>query len=236
MPRFGETTLTRPGDKVCAELNVLPPDQPPLPALIEPTSAPLVTNPVSEPLVKIAHPRITTLENYRLAGWAHASSGTWLRQSVFARLTRAVESLPHRWGMCVFDAWRPLELQAALYKAAYKDRTLQLGFVSTPDQSPHSPPPHLTGGAIDCSLTLDGIPFSLGSEFDDFYGPAHAAAFESEAGVNQKLRRWLYWTMHHAGFVILDTEWWHFEYGTRRWAGITGAEPLFGPAAPSNGP
>ena len=236
MPRFDHPTLTRPASEVCAELRGFPPDQAPLPSLFEPTYTPLVTAAVSEPLVAVEHPRIAALENYRLGGWAHAIDGCWLRRSAFERLSHAVESLPARWGMCVFDAWRPLELQAALYDAAYTDRTLPPGYVSEPEQSPKTPPPHLSGGAVDCSLTLDGIPLALGAGFDDFYGPTHAAALESEPGVDRELRRWLYWTMHDVEFVILDTEWWHFEYGTRRWAAITGAEPLFGPAAPSDQP
>ena len=39
--------------------------------------------------------------------------------------------------------------------------------------------------------------------------------------------------MTAAGFVVFDGEWWHFEYGTRRWGAVTGNAPLFGPAAAS---
>jgi len=35
--------------------------------------------------------------------------------------------------------------------------------------------------------------------------------------------------MRKAGFVVYDGEWWHFEFGTRRWAALTGSAPLFGP-------
>ena len=30
------------------------------------------------------------------------------------------------------------------------------------------------------------------------------------------------------GFVIFDREWWHFEYGTRRWPAITGQPAHYG--------
>ena len=36
--------------------------------------------------------------------------------------------------------------------------------------------------------------------------------------------------MTETGFVVLNCEWWHFEYGTRRWGAIRGNDPLFGPA------
>ena len=48
--------------------------------------------------------------------------------------------------------------------------------------------------------------------------------------IDRDLRRWLYWSMTEAGFVVLNCEWWHFEYGTRRWGAIRGNDPLFGPA------
>jgi D-alanyl-D-alanine dipeptidase len=193
---------------------------------------PPVLAPVDEPLVPVAHPRIQVLENYRSSGWIHATDGTWLRTSTMERLGAAAGSLPDRWGLCVFDAWRPLPLQAELYDAAYADSELPAGFVSEPIADPQLPPPHLTGGAVDCSLTVDNIALGLGAGFDDFTDIAHAGALKDQPGLDRDLRRWLFWTMHSAGFVILDCEWWHFEYGTRRWAALTGHEPLFGPSSP----
>ncbi|MFV2039721.1 MAG: M15 family metallopeptidase [Acidimicrobiales bacterium] len=231
MPRFDEPLLTRPGAVVCAELGCQVPAQLPLPAMIEADPMPLVTDPIDETLVAVHAPGVKVLENYRRAGWSQAHTGTWLRPSVLERLGAAARSLPERWGLCVFDAWRPLPLQAELYDAAYADPDLPRGFVSEPESDPAMPPPHLTGGTIDCSLMVDGIALGLGAGFDDFTARAHADALEASPGIDRELRRWLYWTMRAAGFVVLDCEWWHFEFGTRRWAGITGAEPLFGPAA-----
>ncbi len=191
-----------------------------------------VLAPIDEPLVRVQHRRIDTLENYWKAGWVHATDGTWLRGSTMDRLTAAVDSLPDRWGICVFDAWRSLELQSELFDVAYSDPRLPPGFISDPTPDPTRPPPHLTGGAIDCSLTVDGIALDLGVGFDDFSVRAHPDALREERGLDHDLRKWLYWTMRSAGFVILDCEWWHFECGTRRWAALTGRTPIFGPAAP----
>ena len=60
--------------------------------------------------------------------------------------------------------------------------------------------------------------------------------FDSGVGgltVLRELRRLLYRTMHDAGFVVLHCEWWHFEFGTRRWAAIRSERPRYGPAVPS---
>ncbi len=232
MPRFDEPKLTRDGADLVAELGLTIDERPPLPGLIEPAEFPRVDNPVTEPLVSVHHPRVATLSNYHRAGWNAAREGTWLRASALEQLGQAADSLPERFGLCVFDAWRPLDLQAELYESAYGDPGLPPGFVSPPDVDPATPPPHLTGGTVDCSLTIDGTPLGLGAGFDDFTDRARADSLEAEPGPNRELRRMLYWTMRRAGFILLDCEWWHFEYGTRRWAALTGNEPLFGPATP----
>jgi zinc D-Ala-D-Ala dipeptidase len=230
--RFDEPWLTRDGAEVVAELAIEVPEHPALPALIEPDPLPLVRHPSDAPLVELAHPRVMVLGNYQAAGWEHSRPDTWLRAETLERLGHAVDSLPDRWGLCVFDAWRPLELQAELHAAAYGHPGLPPGFVSPPDPDPRTPPPHLTGGTVDCSLTIDDIPLGLGAGFDDFTDRARTDALEAEPGPNRDLRRLLFWTMRGAGFVVLDCEWWHFEYGTRRWAAITGNDPLFGPTIP----
>ena len=232
VPRFDEPNLTRNGADVLAELRIDLTEYPPLPHLTEPTAFPPVTRPSSEPLVPLVHPRIEVLANYHLAGWQNAVPGAWLRESALHRLAQAASALPKRWGFCVFDAWRPLDLQAELYHAAYDHPGLPPGFVSPADPDPATPPPHLTGGTVDVSLTIDGIALGLGAGFDDFTDRARADALENEPGPDRTLRRMLYWSLQSVGFVVLDCEWWHFEYGTRRWAALTGNEPRFGPATP----
>ena len=104
--------------------------------------------------------------------------------------------------------------------------------MAEPIADPRTPPPHLTGGTVDLTLTLDGTPLALGTGFDDFTPEAYTESLEQTPGASRELRRLLYRAMRDAGFVVLHCEWWHFEYGTRRWAAITGNHPLYGPAAP----
>lgn len=189
---------------------------------------PFVTEPVDEPLVPIDHPRIVGLPAYLAAGWEHARPELVVRRGVLARLAAAAESLPATFGLCVFDAWRPLALQTELYEHAYGAAELPAGFLAPPSSDPTAPPPHLSGGSVDCSLTVDGIPLALGTAFDDFTPRAAADAIEAEPGVDRELRRLLYWTMRAHGFVVLTFEWWHFEHGTRRWAALTGGAPRYG--------
>jgi zinc D-Ala-D-Ala dipeptidase len=214
-------------------------DPAPLPKLIESIRTPLSETAANndEPLVSLQHRRVRLLSNYFHAGWEHAEPTGWLRAAAAKRVYAAADSLPDRFGLAVFDAYRPLLLQAELFNAAYSDSDLPPGFVAEPIAELTTPPPHSTGGTIDCTLTIDGIALSLGTAFDDFTDQAWTGALETDASsafdgstFDRDLRRLLYWTMHQVGFVVLDCEWWHFEYGTRRWAGINGAEAIYGRA------
>lgn len=205
--------------------------QPALPALVDPTPSP-VSDPDPEPLVPLAHRRIRVLSNYWHAGWDASLPATWLRAEAADRLGHVADNLPARLGLAVFDAWRPLALQAELYHAAYDEPGLPDGYVAYPNPDPTAPPPHVTGGTVDLTLTLDGAPLALGSGFDDFTALASTDALEATPGLARELRRLLYGAMRAGGFVVLHCEWWHFEFGTRRWAAIKGALPRYGPAEP----
>ncbi len=183
-----------------------------------------------ESLVQVTHSRIVTLETYRNDGWRGAHPGCFVREGVLDRLETAARLLPSKYGLAVFDAWRPMQLQRDLFQEAYLDPKLPEGFVELPSDDPATPPPHLTGGAVDVTLTLNGHTLYLGTDFDAFTPDAHTAAFEDTPGWVRETRRILFWTMKEAGFVVAANEWWHFEYGTRRWAGICGTEPLYSAA------
>lgn len=229
-PRFDLPVFARPADFVVVEAGVQVGAHPALPELIEPTDQPLAEITVDEPLVPLQDRNIRTLSNYWHAGWDSARPATWCRQGVAERLAQVASSLPPRFGLAVFDAWRPLKLQAELYEVAYADPELPAGFVSEPIEDPTMPPPHLTGGTVDLTLTIDGIPLALGGGFDDFTDAAHTASLENQPGPTRDLRRMLYWSMRSVGFIVLDCEWWHFEFGTRRWAAITGGPVRYGAA------
>lgn len=232
-PRFDRPVTTVPATQVLADLDLRLPDVDVLPALTEPDAYLPVVEPSAEQLVEVNHRRIRTLSNYWHAGWDCARPVTLLRSGAFDRLAAVAEALPDRFGLAVFDAWRPLDLQAELFHAAYTDPELPDGFVSPPNPDPTAPPPHLTGGTVDLTLTIDGIALAPEGGFDDFTDRAHADALESESGPGRDIRRMLYWAMRFQGFVVLQQEWWHFEYGTRRWAAITGTTPFYGPGIPT---
>jgi D-alanyl-D-alanine dipeptidase len=207
----------------------------PLPPVIDPENLPAVVadaagSPV--PLVPVVHRRIRNLATYWHAGWQTAEPGTWMRADAAELLYAAADALPDRYGFAVFDAWRPAALQREIYDAAYSDPALPAGFVTPPSIDPTTPPPHTTGGTVDLTLTWDGAPLALGTEFDDFTDAAALDTFEGTPTLVRDLRRTLFWAMVDVGFAPYPQEWWHFEYGTRRWAARLGVEPLYPAALP----
>lgn len=231
MPRFDPSDLLVPCADACEAAGIVIPDRAPLPACTEP-ECPVVVDACDEAMVEVDHPSIVTIPAYLLGGWVHARPDQWLRSAVHDRLCAAAESLPDGFGLAVLDAWRPLELQVELYAAATADPRVPPELIAPPSTDPCTPPSHLTGGAVDCTLTVDGTPLALGTGFDDLTALAHIGGIEAMPGPARALRRLLYWTMHQHGFVVFHAEWWHFEFGTRRWAAVTGSTARYGPTAP----
>ena len=241
-PSFSFAALTRRPEQVgldAARLADLVAAPAPMAALTVPDDIEPIGTPVplaEDPLVPVARPGVRSLGAYRGEGWPHTVEGAYLRRSVVERLARVAADLPQPFALAVFDAWRPLPLQAALFDSAYADPDLPPGFVAEADPDPTTPPAHLTGGTVDLTLSYDGIPLALGTPFDDFRSIAHADHFEHATPIDEAqrvvrdLRRLLVAAMGAEGFVVLHCEWWHFEHGTRYWAAVTGGTARFGPA------
>ncbi len=86
-----------------------------------------------------------------------------------------------------------------------------------------SPPPHLTGGAVDLTMVYA----STGEQVDmgkggGLYNTAYPDALESLEGFEEarRFRRLLFWLAHEEGFVVNPTEWWHLSFGDQMWAWI----------------
>lgn len=198
----------------------------PLPAGVQPGD--------DEPLVPIEHSQIRCLDIYQRHGFPGAIGAGYLRVGAYQHLCAVAEDLPKPFGLAVFDAWRDPVLQQFLYDRCYEDPDMPPGFVSPPSADPRTPPPHSTGGTVDLTLTWNGTPLALGTEFDEFTPMAFTDALEGAAGesrrVERELRRILLNAMHRQSFVVLAREWWHFEFGTRLWAAVLKREARYGQA------
>ncbi|MDP2386240.1 MAG: M15 family metallopeptidase [Bacteroidota bacterium] len=115
----------------------------------------------------------------------------------------------------VFDGTRPLHIQQLMWdslKLPIEQKTKYLAY-------PGSVSMHNYGAAVDVGLmTETGVIVDMGTTFD-FFGPeAHTTQeailvkngkLSQEQFINRKLLRSV---MVKAGFEVMSTEWWHFNY------------------------
>ena len=106
-------------------------------------------------------------------------------------------------------------------------------FVALPKRDQKRPSAHMTGGAVDLTLTFNGVPLDMGTGFDDFRENAHSAFYEREGlSVEDRAirdnRRLLHNALLSVGFTNYESEWWHYDYGDVSWAALRGKTPMYG--------
>ncbi|WP_175411170.1 M15 family metallopeptidase [Streptomyces sp. TRM64462] len=166
-----------------------------------------------------------------------------VRADVARRLLAAQRELPAGVRLLIVEGFRPPGLQrryyeeyAAVMRADHpgappaRIRELTSAYISPPEVAPH-----VSGGAVDLTLcTDDGTELPLGTEVnatpEESAGGCRTAAagITPEARANREL---MGRALTAAGFVNYPTEWWHWSYGDRYWALISGRPAaLYGPA------
>ena len=125
-----------------------------------------------------------------------------LRRAVAERLVKAAATLRKRDRLLlIWDCYRPLSIQKALWKKVHDPR-----YVADPAVGSK----HNRGAAIDLGVVdKAGKPVVLPTKFDEFSDSAHRKrALVGEQGREAKR---LSEAMEAVGFVGLPTEWWHFD-------------------------
>lgn len=184
-----------------------------------------------EPLVDLREAPGLRLEP-RQAG----AAGAWVREAVRRRLLAAQAALPDGVRLLVIEGYRPLHRQRAIFDS-YRDELRrrhrrwsdQRLFVETTKfVSPVEVAPHGTGGALDLTLcTVDGVELDMGTCVDATPEASRNACFTAAGNIPARARRnrqMLADALAGAGLVNYPTEWWHWSYGDRYWALLTGAD------------
>jgi D-alanyl-D-alanine dipeptidase len=166
-----------------------------------------------------------------------------VRVGVAERLTLAAQTLSLQGlRLLVVEGYRPLSLQRT-----YFDRRLSKLQTEYPSASRallieltsrYAAPPevaaHPTGAAVDLTLaTLEGVPLDMGSVLNATDEESSGACYTACPFISRPVRdnrQLLADAMTGAGFVNYPSEWWHWSYGDRYWAVVTG-EPhaIYGP-------
>jgi len=183
----------------------------------------------AEPLVDIREVAALRLDQ-RLAD--PAGKFARLRAGVVDRLVTAQTLLPSPLRLLVVEGYRPFALQTLYFnehvaklrqRSPHVDentlRRMASRYIAPPEVAPH-----VAGAAVDLTLcTLDGAELWMGTHINETdTAQCHTASrdINDEAAGNRKI---LSGALGCAGLVNYPSEWWHWSYGDRYWALVTGA-------------
>ncbi|WP_139490400.1 M15 family metallopeptidase [Brevibacillus dissolubilis] len=145
-----------------------------------------------EPLVSLSglSPKIQIAPIYHQQGLPGATADCYARSTVALRLVQAAELLPDGYSLVILDAWRPCEVQQALYDS-FRQTLINQGwpddetlteelrkYVAKPSTDIDKPSRHLTGGAIDLTIAGPDGWLDMGGPFDDFTARAATRYYE----------------------------------------------------------
>jgi D-alanyl-D-alanine dipeptidase len=166
------------------------------------------------------------------------------RLSVVRRLVLARDELPQ--GLClrVVAGYRTASAQRAIissYSAGLRIThpaigTAELERLTSRFVAPLAVAPHVAGAAVDVTLVDNaGRELDLGTAVDATPEQSGGACYFDAPNVSRQARinrELLARILRGAGLVNYPTEWWHWSYGDRYWAFMTGAPAaLYSPIA-----
>jgi D-alanyl-D-alanine dipeptidase len=202
-------------------------------------------------VVLMADPRVTAIEvidngdvlvdvrdsDLPVSSYRADSIGAFahVRAEVMGRLLTAADALPTGLRLLIIEGYRPPSLQRRYFDAYLSSlrsahpesdyqrlRELTSRYVSPPEIAPHS-----AGAAVDLTLcTEDGQELDFGTRVNANPEESNGACYTDHPSISETARgnrAVLAAALGTAGFVNYRTEWWHWSYGDRYWAMVTGA-------------
>ncbi|WP_210649515.1 M15 family metallopeptidase [Nocardioides sp. SYSU D00065] len=167
-----------------------------------------------------------------------------VRRELADRLAAARRELPSGISLRVVEGHRTVADQRAII-AAYSAEVCaahpgisptDLHHLTSRFVAPVAVAPHVAGAAVDLTLVgADGDELDMGTRIDATPEESDGACFFAAAvGAEARSHRdLLARVLGGAGLVNYPTEWWHWSYGDRYWALLTGADAaLYGPVEP----
>ncbi|MFJ6783844.1 M15 family metallopeptidase [Streptomyces yangpuensis] len=167
-----------------------------------------------------------------------------LRSGVLDRLLNAQVLLPDGLRLLVVEGFRPPVLQQRYFEEYEAElraanpgwsveelRAQASRYVSPPEIAPHS-----AGAAVDLTLVdADGTELDMGTRVNASPEESAGACYTLADGLSHRARlhrATLSHALTAAGLVNYGTEWWHWSFGDRYWALMTGQPTaLYGPAS-----
>lgn len=165
-----------------------------------------------------------------------SKSISWGRREIGLKLVQAQAMLPPGIRLLVKECYRPLWIQREFFEG-YSNHLrkkfpelneLQIYTECSKLNAPVDVAPHSTGGAVDLTLIDEnGNWLEMGTEFNAEPSETNYATYTLASNIspNAKLnRKILIDVMTYAGFKNYPTEWWHWSYGDKYWALMSGLD------------
>lgn len=163
-----------------------------------------------------------------------------VRSYIYHLLLQAKAYLPEGYFFKIYEAYRPLSFQIDLWKKVVAQQKIEHPelsetseeFIALCDVFCANPyrqgSGHQSGAAIDVTLCDEfGQDYHMGSFVRDFSSNADFDADVCDEA--RKNRMILKDALERVGFVNYPAEWWHYSFGDRLWAKLTGSKlAIFG--------
>lgn len=156
--------------------------------------------------------KYATIDNFMHGILYESTNTTYLRLTAAMALAQVQQQLRQQnVGLKIWDAYRPYSVTEKMWEPLKDER-----YVANPKYGSG----HNRGVAVDLTLVdnTTGNELDMGTGFDHFSDTAHVSFKALPANVLAN-RALLQQHMEAAGFVVLETEWWHFYLpDTRKYA------------------
>lgn len=159
-----------------------------------------------------------------------------VRRQLARRLVVASGALPAGVGLAVVEGHRAAAEQQRIIERYRAEVELhhpdadaaEVARLTSRFVAPLAVAPHVAGAAVDLTLVDDaGRALDLGTAIDATPEQSEGRCYLDAPGLPAHVRRhraWLAEAMTTAGLVNYPTEWWHWSFGDRYWALLTGAD------------
>ncbi|MGZ6441027.1 MAG: M15 family metallopeptidase [Pseudobdellovibrionaceae bacterium] len=189
----------------------------------------------SEPILDLASEFSQLLFDFdRTHVQKESKSISYGRREVGQRLVTVQACLPSGTRLLIKECYRPMWVQKTFWDGYFS--FLEKKFPAWPaDQvyeecsklnAPLDVAPHTTGGAVDLTLiNSEGKWLDMGTEFNASPLDTNNATYTNAENISptaKSNRKLLVDVMTKAGFINYPTEWWHWSYGDKYWALMTG--------------
>lgn len=159
-----------------------------------------------------------------------------VRAYIYELLKEARRYLPDNYNFVIYEAYRPLSVQIEKWnkvqeKLHQENPEMDINseefislcnvYIANPYRQGSG---HQSGAAIDVSLIDDnGKEYDMGCPISEF-GPLTATDSELISAEARKNRKILQDALGMVGIINYPSEWWHYSFGDRLWARLTGSK------------